>query len=156
MSRASKAWLDHAEHQDESAGLRDGSKIAVVGAGPSGSMFTYFLLSMAEKVGLDIHVDVYEPRSFCHRGPAGCNQLSLARGSPGQAIFPRTKPRMHMSARATDLHVRYPTSLTTGYAKGHKADSVRDIQEPTQPQRTLADCGASALPRWTRCQAWNG
>lgn len=53
--------------------LQDGSKIAVVGAGPAGSMFSYFFLSMAETLGLDTHVDIYEPRSFCHRGPAGCN-----------------------------------------------------------------------------------
>ena len=53
--------------------LQDGSRIAVVGAGPAGSMFSYFFLSMAETIGLDAHVDIYEPRSFCHRGPAGCN-----------------------------------------------------------------------------------
>ena len=53
--------------------LQDGSKIAVVGAGPAGSMFSYFFSSMAETLGLDAHVDIYEPRSFCQRGPAGCN-----------------------------------------------------------------------------------
>ncbi len=53
--------------------LQDGSRIAVIGAGPAGSMFSYFLLSMAETIGLDVDVDVYEPRRFCHRGPAGCN-----------------------------------------------------------------------------------
>jgi flavin-dependent dehydrogenase len=36
-------------------------------------MFSYFLLSMAETVGLELDVDIYEPRHFCHRGPAGCN-----------------------------------------------------------------------------------
>ena len=53
--------------------LQDGSRIAVIGAGPAGSMFSYFLLNMAESVALDLKVDLYEPRSFCHRGPAGCN-----------------------------------------------------------------------------------
>jgi flavin-dependent dehydrogenase len=53
--------------------LSDGSRIAVIGAGPAGSMFTYFLLNMAESVMLDLKVDLYEPRQFCHRGPAGCN-----------------------------------------------------------------------------------
>lgn len=53
--------------------MRDGSRIAVIGAGPAGSMFSYFVLNMAESVGLDLHVDLYEPRQFCHRGPAGCN-----------------------------------------------------------------------------------
>jgi flavin-dependent dehydrogenase len=36
-------------------------------------MFSYFLLSMAETIGLEVDVDVFEPRRFCHRGPAGCN-----------------------------------------------------------------------------------
>ena len=53
--------------------LQDGSRIAVVGAGPAGSLFSYFLLNMAETVSLDIDVDLFEPRHFCHRGPAGCN-----------------------------------------------------------------------------------
>jgi flavin-dependent dehydrogenase len=53
--------------------LQDGSRIAVIGAGPAGSMFSYFLLNMAESVALDLKVDLYEPRHFCHRGPAGCN-----------------------------------------------------------------------------------
>jgi flavin-dependent dehydrogenase len=53
--------------------LSDGSRIAVVGGGPSGSFFSYFLLKMAAAIDLDIEVDIYEPRSFSHCGPAGCN-----------------------------------------------------------------------------------
>ena len=77
MSKAENAWLARAEEAQERAGaaqeLHDGSRIAVIGAGPSGSMFSYFVLGMAETVGLDIDVDIYEPRSFGHCGPAGCN-----------------------------------------------------------------------------------
>ena len=78
MTRAETAWLAQAERQGKeqpgsAKALGDGSRIAVVGAGPAGSMFSYFFLSMAETVGLDVGVDIYEPRSFCHRGPAGCN-----------------------------------------------------------------------------------
>ncbi len=36
-------------------------------------MFSYFFLTMAETIGLDVGVDMFEPRRFCHRGPAGCN-----------------------------------------------------------------------------------
>jgi len=53
--------------------LRDGSRVAVVGGGPAGSFFSYFLLKMAEAIDLDVGVDIYEPRSFKHCGPAGCN-----------------------------------------------------------------------------------
>ena len=57
----------------ESMALQDGSRIAVICAGPAGSMFSYFFLNMAELIGLQADVDMYEPRQFCHRGPSGCN-----------------------------------------------------------------------------------
>ncbi len=60
-------------HERPPKTLQDGSRIAVIGAGPAGSMFSYFLLKMAEVVGPDVSVDIFEPRQFCHRGPAGCN-----------------------------------------------------------------------------------
>jgi flavin-dependent dehydrogenase len=53
--------------------LQDGSRIAVIGGGPAGSFFSFFALKMAEAVDLDIDIDIYEPRSFAHCGPAGCN-----------------------------------------------------------------------------------
>ena len=53
--------------------LQDGSRIAVVGGGPSGSFFAYFLLKMADAIDLEVQVDIYEPRSFQYCGPAGCN-----------------------------------------------------------------------------------
>ena len=53
--------------------LENGSRVAVMGGGPAGSFFSYFLLTMAERAGLSIHVDIYEPRDFDTPGPAGCN-----------------------------------------------------------------------------------
>ena len=53
--------------------LDNGSRVAVVGAGPAGSFFSYFLLDMAQRVGTDIQVDIYEPRDFDQPGPIGCN-----------------------------------------------------------------------------------
>lgn len=53
--------------------LDDGSRVAVIGGGPAGSFFSYFLLDMAQRVGLKIHVDIYEPRDFDLPGPVGCN-----------------------------------------------------------------------------------
>jgi len=60
---------------DEETGLSlsNGSRIAVVGGGPSGSFFAFFLLKMAAAIDLDIEVDIYDPRSFSQCGPAGCN-----------------------------------------------------------------------------------
>jgi flavin-dependent dehydrogenase len=54
--------------------LDDGSRVAVVGGGPAGSLFSYFVLRMSEAMGIeDLAVDIYEPRHFLHCGPAGCN-----------------------------------------------------------------------------------
>ena len=53
--------------------LEDGSRVAVIGGGPAGSFFSFFLLKMAATVDLDVAVDIYEPRSFRRCGPAGCN-----------------------------------------------------------------------------------
>src|SRR5512134_1690015 len=54
--------------------LDDGSRVAIVGGGPAGSFFGYFLLRMSEAMGIrDLAVDIYEPRLFRHCGPAGCN-----------------------------------------------------------------------------------
>jgi flavin-dependent dehydrogenase len=60
---------------DEKRGfeLEDGSRVAVVGGGPAGSFFSYFLLKMADAIDLKLEVDIYEPRSFDYCGPAGCN-----------------------------------------------------------------------------------
>jgi flavin-dependent dehydrogenase len=45
----------------------------VIGGGPAGSFFSYFLLDMAGRVGLDLEVDVYEPRDYTRPAPYGCN-----------------------------------------------------------------------------------
>lgn len=61
-------------HEDTgSLKLDDGSRVCVVGAGPAGSFFSYFLLRLAKKVGIDLHLDIYEPRDFTKPGPGGCN-----------------------------------------------------------------------------------
>lgn len=53
--------------------LDDNSRVGVIGGGPAGSFFSIFLLDMAKRMGLDIQLDIYEPRDFSKSGPAGCN-----------------------------------------------------------------------------------
>ena len=59
--------------EEKDFSLGNGSRVAVVGGGPAGSFFAYFLRKMADAIDLDVHVDIYEPRSFKYCGPAGCN-----------------------------------------------------------------------------------
>ena len=53
--------------------LANGSRVGVIGGGPAGAFFSFFLLKMAQSIELELSVDIYEPRFFTHRGPAGCN-----------------------------------------------------------------------------------
>jgi len=53
--------------------LSDGSRIAVIGGGPTGSLFSIFALKMAKLAGTELHVTIYEPKDFSRSGPAGCN-----------------------------------------------------------------------------------
>src|SRR3990170_5137270 len=53
--------------------LHDGSRIGVVGGGPAGSLFAYFLLTFARRMDLNLCLDIYEPRDFTQTGPDGCN-----------------------------------------------------------------------------------
>lgn len=53
--------------------LVDGSRVAVIGGGPAGSLFSYFLLNLSEMFGIDINLDLFEPKEFSRPGPADCN-----------------------------------------------------------------------------------
>ncbi len=53
--------------------LASGSRVGVIGGGPAGSFFSYHLLNQARQMGIEIQLDIYEPRSFEAPGPAGCN-----------------------------------------------------------------------------------
>ena len=67
-----KLSRDQASHGSPAV-LGSGSRIAVIGGGPAGSFFSYFLLDMASRMGMELAVDIYEPRDFSIPGPAGCN-----------------------------------------------------------------------------------
>ncbi len=54
--------------------LEDGSRIGVIGGGPAGSLFAYFALLFAERLDLELSVDIYEPRDFSKPGLGGCNR----------------------------------------------------------------------------------
>jgi flavin-dependent dehydrogenase len=53
--------------------LEDGARIAVIGGGPSGTLFSIFALKMAKMIDQELEVVIFEPKDFKKRGPAGCN-----------------------------------------------------------------------------------
>ncbi len=52
--------------------LVTGSRVAVVGGGPAGSLFTLYLLRYAEERGFRPDVTIYQDRDFALLGPGGC------------------------------------------------------------------------------------
>lgn len=60
-------------NQADDMKLVNGSRVAVIGGGPAGSFFSYFLLTMAKRADLDVQLVIYEPKNFSALGPAGCN-----------------------------------------------------------------------------------
>jgi flavin-dependent dehydrogenase len=53
--------------------LTDGSRVAVIGGGPAGSLTSYFLLKTAAMIDLALDVEIFEPRDFSQLAPKGCN-----------------------------------------------------------------------------------
>ncbi len=61
------------QNNENNLKLNDGDRVAVIGCGPAGSFFSFFLLELAERAGLDVSVDIYDSKDFSKCGPAGCN-----------------------------------------------------------------------------------
>lgn len=53
--------------------LTDGSRIAVIGGGPAGSFFSYYVLEYARRFDLELKLDIYEAKDFTKIGSSGCN-----------------------------------------------------------------------------------
>lgn len=53
--------------------LADGSRVAVIGGGPAGSLFSFFTLKMAHMMGRNLSVTIFEPKDFLGRGARSCN-----------------------------------------------------------------------------------
>ncbi len=56
--------------------LKDGAKIAIIGGGPAGSFFAHFASHYAKEVGLDVSLTIVDKKSFCQKGPRGCNMCA--------------------------------------------------------------------------------
>ncbi len=56
--------------------LIDGSRVGVIGAGPAGSLFSYFLLDLAHNLDTKISLDIYESRDYFTPGPVDCNMCA--------------------------------------------------------------------------------
>lgn len=53
--------------------LEEGARVGIIGGGPAGAFFAYFLLDIAETLGRRLDVEIHEARDFSMPAPAGCN-----------------------------------------------------------------------------------
>ncbi|MBI3359592.1 MAG: cyclic nucleotide-binding domain-containing protein [Chloroflexi bacterium] len=125
--------------------LKDGAEIAVLGGGPAGSFFAYFLLGMAERKGLNLRVDIYEPRDFSAPGPPGCNMCG---GIISESLV------QHLAAEGINLP---PTVVQRGidsYVLHTDVGSVI-IETPLQEKRIGAVYRGPG-PRGLKEKKWGG
>jgi flavin-dependent dehydrogenase len=121
--------------------LGNGSRVAVIGGGPAGAFFSYFLLTMAARGRLDIGVDIYEPRDFSQYGHCGCNKC-------GGIIYESL-----VQSLATDGIVLPPSVVQQGIAGYtlHTDEGILRIRPPSDERRIASvrrgagPCGASPL-----------
>jgi len=120
--------------------LNDGARIGVIGAGPAGSLFSYFLLQMARRTGLEVAVDIYEPRDFNLPGAAGCNNcggivsewLVQAFAMEGINLPPNVVQRgidsytMHLDAGSVKIETPHAEKRIAAL---HRGGGPRDVKE---------------------------
>jgi len=134
----------HAPGDGADLSLEDGSRIAVVGSGPAGSFFAFFLLKMAEAIALDIQVDIYEPRSFSRCGPAGCNHCG---GIVSESLV------QILAAEGINLPAKIVQRGIESYVVHMDVGSVR-IESPARESR-IAALYRGHGPRNSDSQQWD-
>lgn len=129
--------------QDGALALEDDSRVAVIGGGPAGSFFTYFLLDMAQRISMRLEVDIYEPRDFAVTGPAGCNMCG---GIISESLV------QHLAAEGIDLPSTVVERAIDSYVL-HMDEGDVSIGTPLQEKR-IAAVHRGAGPRGMKEAKW--
>jgi flavin-dependent dehydrogenase len=123
--------------------LVDGSKVAVIGGGPAGSFASYFLLEMAERSGLELDVEIFEPRDFSCVAPKGCNMCG--------GIISETLVQ-NLAAEGINLPSTIVQRGIESYMLHMDVGSVR-IETPVQEKR-IGSVYRGAGPRDLKTSKW--
>ncbi len=117
--------------------LQDGSRVAIIGGGPAGSFFAYFLQKYAQHRGIQPDVTIFDAKDFQLKGPRGCN---LCAGVISETLSQRLRsegiplPEQRVVHRVDGycLHMDHKRLLLTG--EGEKADSIATVFRGNGPR----------------------
>lgn len=125
--------------------LQDEARVAVMGGGPAGSFFSYFLLDMAERVETELQVDIYEPRDFSLAAPQGCNMCA---GVISESLV------QNLAAEGINLPTSVVQRAIEAYVMHTDVGSLR-IETPVREKR-IAALFRGAGPRGIKEFKWEG
>lgn len=116
--------------------LGNGSRIAVIGGGPAGSLFALQALDCARQRRLQVEVIVFEQKDLSARGPVGCNKCAGILSS-----------RLIHNLRT--IHLTLPPEVIQARIEAyvlHLGDAVVEIARP-EPRREIVSIYRGGGPR---------
>jgi len=123
--------------------LGDGSRVEIVGGGPAGSLSGYFLLNVAQRVGLDLEVTIHKWRDFSRAGPGRCNMCG---GIVSESLV------KNLAAEGINLPPTVVRRAIDSYVLHMDVGTVR-FDTPLQEMR-IAAAHRGAGPRGTQGSEW--
>jgi flavin-dependent dehydrogenase len=124
--------------------LEDNANIAVIGGGPSGSLFSIFALKMAKMIDKNVNVTIFETKNFNKDGPAGCNrcggvisehlvqELAVEGITLPVSVIQRGINSYVLHTMKGDVHIESPTAekrIATVYRGGGPNRAIRGERE---------------------------
>ncbi|MFA9454650.1 MAG: NAD(P)-binding protein, partial [Candidatus Aminicenantaceae bacterium] len=111
--------------------------MAIIGGGPAGSFFAYFLQKYAQHRGIHPDVTIFDAKNFMLKGPKGCN---LCAGVISETLSQRLRsegiplPEQRIVHRVDGycLHLDHRLLFLTG--EGEKADSIATVFRGNGPR----------------------
>jgi len=117
--------------------LRDGSRVAIIGGGPAGSFFAFFLQKFAQHRGIHLDVTIFDAKDFLLKGPKGCN---LCAGVISETLSQRLRsegihlPEQRIVHRVEGycMHLDHKRLFLTG--EGERTDSIATVFRGNGPR----------------------
>jgi flavin-dependent dehydrogenase len=119
--------------------LKDGSRVAIIGGGPAGSFFSYFIHKFASQKRIKVSTTIFDGKDFLQKGPKGCNLCAgVVAESLNQKLIDEGMP----------LPKKRIISLLEGYDL-HVDGEYLHLADPINPENTIATVFRGNGPRFS-------